>query len=104
MNMTEPRQLIKPRSEQQAAAAAAVSLVKPIKASPRRPPLHMTEDALLAAVSKSAVAAKRSNIDEYPRSKKQRAAVLTTEPARDHQQHVKLLPECHSNLPPAARV
>ncbi|CAK9858268.1 unnamed protein product [Sphagnum jensenii] len=104
MNMTEPRQLIKPRSEQQAAAAAAVSLVKPIKASPRRPPLHMTEDALLAAVSKSAVAAKRSNTDEYPWSKKQRAAVLTTEPARDHQQHVKLLPECHSNLPPAARV
>ncbi|CAK9255801.1 unnamed protein product [Sphagnum jensenii] len=80
MNMTEPRQLIKPRSEQQAAAAAAVSLVKPIKASPRRPPLHMTEDALLAAVSKSAVAAKRSNTDEYPWSKKQRAAVLTTEP------------------------
>jgi hypothetical protein len=103
MNMTEPRQLIKPRSEQQAAAAAAVSLVKPIKASPRTPPLHMTEDALLAAVSKSAVAAKRSNTDEYPWSKKQRAAVLTTEPARDHQQHVKLLPECHSNLPPAAR-
>jgi hypothetical protein len=103
MNMTEPRQLIKPRSEQQAAAAASVSLVKPIKASPRVPPLHMTEDALLAAVSKSAVAAKRSNTDEYPWSKKQRAAVLTTEPARDHQQHVKLLPECHSNLPPAAR-
>lgn len=103
MNMTEPRQLIKPRSEQQAAAAAAVSLVKPIKASPRIPPLHMTEDALLAAVSRSAVAAKRSNTDEYPWSKKQRAAVFTTEPARDHQQHVKLLPECHSNLPPAAR-
>ncbi len=94
MNMTEPRQLIKPRSEQQAVAAAAVSLVKPIKASPRRPPLHMTEDALLPAVSKSAVAAKRSNTDEYPWSKKQRAAILTTEPARDHQQHVKLLPEC----------
>ncbi len=103
MNMTEPRQLIKPRSEQQAAAAAAASLVKPIKASPRRPPLHMTEDALLAAVSKSAVAAKRSNADEYPWSKKQRAAVFTTESARDHQQHVKLLPEYHSNLPPAAR-
>jgi hypothetical protein len=103
MNMTEPRQLIKPRSEQQSAAAAAVSLVKPIKVSPRRPPLHMTEEALLAAVSKSTVAAKRSNTDEYPWSKTQRAAVLTVEPARDHQQHVKLLPECHSNLPPAAR-